>query len=452
MTWGAISSPMALRRARRTSSVWLALTHRGYLADCPTREDSPWLGGAATCHTLLAFNYDWAAHFRKRLRDIADEQLPSGEIPTHAPLRSNFSEGNPSMTANYAHYAWHTFITYGDEAIVREHLDGIDRWMSFMAGKFKDGIVQPFRAAHSPREHKLYRYGDVCAHGDPRVSDQAEMGLYNTLEILMATRRIIALAERCGEVDLAEHWQGFFDEQAGLIHARHYDAAQSCYGLGTQGVQLYALRSGVATGERRQAVLKFLSRDILETRGGAWGTGWNATNMFFELLAREDMVEEAHALMIHEQVPSFGAFIKAGCTTIPEDWHIPCSSNIHSVFIGAGSWFYEGYAGILADPDHPGFEQFIIRPQIPATGLDWVEASYDSVRGSIRSAWAKEDGRTVLTITVPGNSQALVQLPVREHADVEVTLLDCETPVTPAGVANGRVAFCATTGRHRLSW
>ncbi len=389
----------------------VALTKRGYLADCPTREDSPWLGGAVICHTLLAFNFDWAAHFRKRLRDIADEQLPSGEIPPHAPLRSAFSEGSPGFTATYAHYAWHTFVTYGDAAIVREHLDGLDRWLGFMTGKFKDGIVQPFRGAHSPRPHEIYRYGDPCAQGDKRVWDQTEMGLYNSLEILLAARRIVALADRLGRSDIAGRWRPFIETATAAIHARHFNAEQGCYGLGTQGVQLFALLSGVAAGERRQAVLKFLSHDILVTCGGAWGTGWHATNMFFELLAREGMTEEAHALMTHEQVPSLGAFIRAGCTTIPEDWHIPCSSNIHSVFLGAGSWFYEGYAGIQADPEHPGFEHFFIRPHIPKAGLDWVEATYESVRGTIRSAWRKAGGHVTLEVTVPSNASATVRLP-----------------------------------------
>ncbi len=389
----------------------VALTKRGYLADCPTREDSPWLGGATTCHTLLGFNFDWAAHFRKRLRDMADEQCPSGEIPPHAPLRSNFSEGNPSMSAMFAHYAWHAYVTYGDTAIVDEQLEGLDRWLGFMAGKFKDGIVQPFRAAHSPRPHELYRYGDACAHGDQRVWNQTEMGLYNSLEILLAARRIADLAVCRGRPEIADRARRFFAEQAARINARHFDAAQGCYGLGTQGVQLYALLSGAADGERRQAALQFLSHDILVTRGGTWGTGWHATNMFFELLAREGMTEEAHALMTRDRVPSLGAFIRAGCTTIPEDWHIPCSSNIHSVFIGAGSWFYEGYAGIQADPKHPGFAHFFVRPHIPKAGLDWAEASYDSVRGTIRSAWRKEGGGVTLNVTVPANASATIRLP-----------------------------------------
>jgi alpha-L-rhamnosidase len=428
----------------------VALTKRGYLADCPTREDSPWLGGATTCQTLLGFNFDWASHFRKRLRDMADEQLPSGEIPPHAPLRSTFTEGNPSMTAMFAHYAWHTFVTYGDTAIVDEQLDGLDRWLAFMAGKFKDGIVQPFRGAHSPRPHEIYRYGDPCAHGDKRVWDQAEVGLYNSLEILLAARRIIALADRLERADIAAKWRSFVETTAAAINANHFNAEQGCYGLGTQGVQLYAILSGVATDERRAAVLDYLSRDILVTRQGKSGTGWHATNMFFELLAREDMVEEANVLLTCEEVPSLGAFIRAGCTTIPEDWHIPSASNIHSVFLGAGSWFYEGYAGIQADPAYPGFERFVIRPQIPATGLDWVEASYDSVRGAIRSAWRREGEDILFEVTVPANTLARIQLPVTRHEDVSFASRAEAEQARPAGVLADRAVFDLAPGNYRM--
>jgi alpha-L-rhamnosidase len=189
---------------------------------------------------------------------------------------------------------------------------------------------------------------------------------------------------------------------------------------------------------------------VKHDKRGAWGTGWHATNMFFELLAREDMVEEAHALMTHDQVPSLGAFIKAGCTTIPDNWHMPCSSNIHSVFIGAGSWFYEGYAGIQADPDRPGFERFVIRPQIPSSGLDWVEASYDSVRGTIRSAWRREGDGIVLQVAMPGNCTGAVHVPTRDWGNVTFDSPQQAGGTRPAGIHRERLVVELPPGRYCL--
>lgn len=72
--------------------------------------------------------------------------------------------------------------------------------------------------------------------------------------------------------------------------------------------------------------------------------------------------------------------------------------------------FHESIGGIRPDPEHPGFERFILKPCF-LPGLEWARADYESVKGKISSHW-KRDGDTVRwTVTVPESSTARVELP-----------------------------------------
>lgn len=51
-------------------------------------------------------------------------------------------------------------------------------------------------------------------------------------------------------------------------------------------------------------------------------------------------------------------------------------------------WYYENMAGIKSNPETPGFKQIIMKPDFDA-GLTYVNASYESVYGTIKSDWKK---------------------------------------------------------------
>lgn len=76
-------------------------------------------------------------------------------------------------------------------------------------------------------------------------------------------------------------------------------------------------------------------------------------------------------------------------TIMPEFWTggmIP-----HPGLSTVGFWFYQALGGIRPDPEAPGFKHVIIRPQVPPA-LEWADAEYRSVRGTVRSRWQKQGG------------------------------------------------------------
>ena len=51
-------------------------------------------------------------------------------------------------------------------------------------------------------------------------------------------------------------------------------------------------------------------------------------------------------------------------------------------------------------------------------GLDWVDASYESVRGTVRSSWRVEDGLLYFDVEIPVNTTAVVQIPTRDSTSI----------------------------------
>jgi len=73
-------------------------------------------------------------------------------------------------------------------------------------------------------------------------------------------------------------------------------------------------------------------------------------------------------------------------------------------------WYYEDLAGIKCAPKSIGFKKILMAPAFPQ-GLDSIDASYQSVYGTIESAWSKKDGKLDWKVSIPANTSAIVRIP-----------------------------------------
>lgn len=69
---------------------------------------------------------------------------------------------------------------------------------------------------------------------------------------------------------------------------------------------------------------------------------------------------------------------------------------------------YRVVAGI--DAGTAGYKHIIIRP-MPANGLDFAEAAFDSMYGRISSFWKKDGDAFQMVVEIPANTTAEVILP-----------------------------------------
>jgi alpha-L-rhamnosidase len=195
---------------------------------------------------------------------------------------------------------------------------------------------------------------------------------------------------------------------------------------------------------RRQAVKRMI--EGFARYDGHMSTGIHASHRMMMELSRYGHDEEAYRLLTLRTFPSWGFMIANGATTIWERWdgyvngrgfQNPGMNSFNHWAIGAvGEWMWRNIVGIHPDEDHPGFEQFELRP-VPGGDLTWAKGTYNSIRGPISSEWKIQGRQFSWKITVPPNTQATLYVPTKAAKEVK-------EGDRPASRVNG-VKFLRTT-------
>ncbi|MCF7956009.1 MAG: glycoside hydrolase family 78 protein, partial [Phycisphaerae bacterium] len=180
---------------------------------------------------------------------------------------------------------------------------------------------------------------------------------------------------------------------------------------GTQSSQSFSLFSDLIADGKRPAAVKYLLDDISE-HDGHLTTGIFGTRYMLETLSREGYGQVAYDIVNQKTFPGWGHMLDNGATTLWEHWAYSDNtfSHNHPMFGSVSQWFYNWLGGIQPHPDAVGFDRIIIRPLIPAD-LNWVNSSYDSVRGKVTSNWKKAGDSLVMDIVIPANAVSTVYVP-----------------------------------------
>jgi alpha-L-rhamnosidase len=131
-------------------------------------------------------------------------------------------------------------------------------------------------------------------------------------------------------------------------------------------------------------------------------------------LSDNGQAETAYKLAAQDTYPSWGWWIVNGATTLYENWDIKAERDIslnHMMFGEIGGWFFKGLGGIHPDEQQPGFKRIQLRPNF-VSGLEHFKAEHDGPYGKIISAWKRSGNKVIYTVTIPANSDAVVNFPV----------------------------------------
>lgn len=395
--------------------------HLGVATDCPHREKGPYTGdGEAACVAVM-HNFDARVFYRKWLHDMSDcQDLVSGYVPNGAPWHPGCGGGVPWGAAMNI-IPWEYYLRYGDVSVLEENYIPMKDQLRHMLGwRREDGTMLQNITGEDGTPKFYMNLGEWCPpYTLPSKRLVHTWFLWRCTDI--TARAALALGN---EADHREY-RALADDVAECFHrafyhpedASYYDsedsARKSGYGVGDgggcgDGSNIFALAMGVPD-EYRSRVLETVKHEI-DGNDGHFNTGIYGTPLFFDVMCRYGMEEEAFTAMTKTDYPSFGWWIEQGAMTTWEQWNGEASRN-HPMFGGALVWMYRWLCGVQTDENEPGYRHIVFRPT-PAGNLRWAKYETENDNGKILSFWKKKrNGRFVFVVMVPRGSHASIYLP-----------------------------------------
>ncbi len=412
-------------------------------SDCPAREKFQYGGDIVATSEMAIFRFDMASFYAKTVSDFRDAVRGEGWFPETAPYvgiaAENYVEEagpigwglvHPVLMAQLYQY-------YGDQQIIGEHFDGARTWVDLL------------------EEHSDAFIIDRCI-GDHESLDPKPIELNATAHFFQAASLVAEFANVIGRSREEARYRQLAQDIKNAFVERFLEPGTGRFGIATQAAQAIALHLGLAPEDEIERATQRMVDEVLVTHDGHIATGIFGTKYLLDSLSRTGHADVAYRVVDEPSYPGWGHMIERGATTIWETWAE--SDNVysqnHPMFGSVSEWFYKSLAGIRPEESAAGFDRFYVEPNMPA-GLEWVEASYESVRGTVRSSWRLEDDLLYFDVEIPVNTTAVVQIPTRDSTSIreggrslnEVPVIR-ELPTTTSDTAryvlrSGRYSFTA---------
>jgi len=392
----------------------IASNYKGMPIDCPQRnERMPWLGDRATGAYGESFVFDDAKLYAKWLDDIEASQKPDGAIPDVAPAYWNYYSDNVTWPGTYFLVADMLYHQFGDKVPIEKHYSSMKKWMHYMRNKYMKGDLIT-----------KDKYGDWCVPPESKELIHSKDSLRNTDGALIATAsyyRLLTLmkgfATMLGNTnDVAE-----YDAMQGKIKAafnnKFFNQNTYSYSNNTVTANLLPLYFDIVPEQYKRQLFTNITDKIVRENNSHISTGVIGTQWLMRGLTYNGQPEIAYTLASNKDYPSWGYMVENGATTIWELWNgntanPEMNSQNHIMLLGdLIVWYYENLAGIKSDDKEVAFKKIIMHPSF-VNELDHVDASYQSMYGTIKSNWKRNGNAIEWNVTVPANCKAVMYFPV----------------------------------------
>lgn len=401
--WFSCSNPMVNQLAHNI--FW---GQRGnYLeipTDCPQRDERlGWMGDAQIFVRNATYNSDIAAFMTKWTQDVVDAQNADGAFPDFAPNVKERNTGAPAWGDAGVIVPWTIYQAYGDTRILQKHYKAMAKWISYIHDANPDLIW---------RKRMGNNYGDWLNHDADMPREVLATAYFAYDSHLMAR-----IAEVLGKKGDAKKYQKLYrDVSAAFV--KEFVSEDGTIKGDTQSCYVLALRFGLLPDSLRTAATKRLVDDIVTKRDTHLSTGFVGVGYLNPTLTENGQTDLAYKLLLNDTYPSWGYSIKYGATTIWERWdgwtkekgfQDPGMNSFNHYSLGSvGQWMFGTIAGI--DLLEPGYKRILIQP-IPGGGLTWAKGAVDTINGRVETSWMIEDGKFILDVVIPTNTEAVIKLP-----------------------------------------
>ena len=441
------------------NTVWAVGSNlAGIVTDTPVYEKNGWTGDAQLTSGTASLLFDTSRLYRKMFQDMRDEQTGQGEVPLLSPSNVNYGYlgkpyfkpedccgATPPWDAFWFVIPWEAYMRTGDRRALEKTYPAmrlyLDQWIPRWTGKDGDAFAHTLTSG----------LGDWLPPKDvPTLNALASTAYYARFAQIARDA-----AQVLGETADAARYTALFDRIRADFNARFLGAdgvyREKAGEPFAQTAQILPLAFGLAPDEKRAALAARLADDITRVRGGNAFVGVLGARYVLPVLtaAGHDGVALAAATQTDE--PSWGYWTDvAGFTALGESWPADTRSRNHHMFGSIVQWMYEDLAGVK--PLAPGYGVIEFRPAAPATGLDHLAVTYETVRGTLACAWRRTAEGLDVAITVPPTATGRVALPgTRPEAVTEGGRAAARAPaVRLVGVEGDRVVYELGSGSYRF--
>jgi len=413
------------------------------LTDCPHREKLGWLEQYHLNGVGLRYEFDVSRIYIKSMRDMADSQLDSGLVPNIAPEYVTFP-GTFQAAAEWGAAAimvpWHHYQITGDEQLLHEYYEMMQRYLEYLGEKANDHIL----------DEGLGDWYDLVEGERPGHAKLTPPEVTATAFYCEMARTMAKIAQLQDKPQDAHRYNALATEIRTAWQEK-FRRPDGSYGTGSQCSNALALAMNLAKQDDRQATLEALISDI-RSHKNAMTTGDVGFGFLLQALTEADRVDVVYDLLNRTESPGYGYILSQGATSMTEAWDANHNASHNHFMLGqVMEWFYKDLVGIACDTEHPGYERCIVKPH-PAGDLAWAEATYHSIRGPFHVRWDRTVDQFKLLVEVPANTTALVCLPPQATGDVTVDgepaeERDCVTELEASG---GRARYEVRSGAYEF--
>ena len=441
----AISSDLAIRGTIETShtginklasNIFWSLRDNfvSLPTDCPQRDERMgWTGDAMVisyaAHTMLN-DYQF---FKSWLKDLAHDQLPSGEVPVVVPdiLAIQFPEGMffSGATVGWGDAAtvipWSMYERFGDTNILATQLHSMREWVRCLSD-LREGALIPASAR---------QLGDWLDPDAPpsRPADAKVSGRFMANAYLAYSALLLSRTEQLLGHDAESKAQHALYEQT--RDALWAELAPEAMTTPTGAATL--LQFDLVPSESRQQIADDLAKSVIETEG-LIRTGFLGTPLILDAMSKNGNIDAAYVMLLRTKIRSWLYPLSVGATSMWERWEAihedgsidggdmedsaegsegSMISFNHYAYGAVLDWIYRNVGGL--NPTAPGYRATSISPK-PHAQLTSAKASIETGYGSLAIAWSTTADSFTATVTVPFGVTATLDLPATPSSELKV--------------------------------
>ena len=381
--------------------------------DCPQRDERHgWLGDRATGCWGESFLFDNSLLYRKWLKDIAESQREDGAISAVSPRFWTIYAGDVTWPSAYIGVAEMLYRHFGYTTCITEHYESMKRWIDYIyKNSMKDGLVV--------RDE----WGDWCVPPEAPELIHSQDSMRKTDGTILASTTFYGLLNKMSEfaklVNHPEDINSYLTNAAKIKKAYNesfFNYSTASYGNNSVTGNLLSLRYGLVPDGYEYKVFENIVHKTEKDCNAHVSVGVVGIQYLMRGLTKYGRKNLAYKIATNRDYPSWGYMVDKGATTIWELWNgdtaaPEMNSANHVMLLGdLLVWFYENLAGIKNATNSTGFRRIEMKPCFPE-GLNYVNATYNSVSGKIISSWLRSNDRLSWEVTIPANCTAILYIP-----------------------------------------